>query len=476
MLLLVTMLCPILGGLLLGTCRGIPARTRRALAVGVTLATSALALALATKGFERFTLISYADRFTLSFRLDHRGKALMTLMAVLWPLSTLYATEYMAHEERESTFYMWFLLSYGVMIPFCCAEDLFTLYILYECVTLSTLPLVWHKKDVESIRAARTYVRYSIGCAAFGFAAMVMLGMNGSITFLRGGQTFDGLSDKLLNALFVTGFFGFGVKAAVFPFSRWLPKAGAAPTPVTALLHAVAVVNAGVFAVQRLIYDVLPIDRLRGGWGQAVALVAAVLTVLYGAVMAVREHHVKRRLAWSTVSNLGYMLVGAALMTTAGDAATMLHMVCHSLTKIVLFFCVGGVMVKTGLTQVAEMRGLGRRMPLTFAAFLMASLSLMGIPPLAGFSSKFALITAALDVGGPWALLGAGALIVSAILTAVYTLTVALPAWFLPGEGGQVERCDPTWRMLVPIFVILALMLAAGLWPGALMDALRNWQ
>lgn len=476
MLLAVTMLCPMLGGLLLGICRGIPDKARRTLAVGFALATSALVFALVRFGFPRFTLISYAERFTLSFRLDHRGEVFLQLMAVLWPLSVLYATEYMAHEERESTFYMWFLMTYGVMVLFCCAEDLFTLYILYECVTLSTLPLVWHKKDVESVRAARTYVRVTIGCAAFGFAAMVLLGMNGSITFLRGGQAFDGLSDDLLNALFVTAFFGFGVKAAVFPFSHWLPKAGAAPTPVTALLHAVAVVNAGVFAVQRLIYDVLPIDRLRGGWGQTVALAAAILTVLYGAVMAVRERHVKRRLAWSTVSNLGYMLIGAALLTPAGDAAAMLHMVCHSLTKIVLFFCVGAVMTQTGLTQVAEMRGLGRRMPLTFAAFLVASLSLMGIPPLAGFSSKFALIEAALDLGGTWALLGAAALIVSAILTAVYTLTVALPAWFLPAGESAGERCDPGWRMLLPIFLILALMLAAGLWPGALMDALRNWQ
>ena len=472
-MLIVTMLCPILGGLVIGCVPGMPARTRRALAVGVATATSLLALALIHAGVPARTLLTYSPRFSLTFRLDHRGEVFLKLMAVLWPLSTLYATEYMAHEAREATFFMWYLIAYGVMIAFCCAANLLTLYVLYECVTLTTLPLVWHKKDHDSIRAARSYVRYSIGCAAFGFAAVVILCAYGGSGFVWGGHPFEGLSDRLLNVMFVTAFFGFGVKAAVFPFSRWLPKAGAAPTPVTALLHAVAVVNAGVFAVQRVIYDVFPLQRLRGGWGQHVALAAAGLTILYGAVMAVRERHVKRRMAYSTVSNLGYMLLGAALMTSAGETASLMHMVCHSLIKIVLFFAIGAVMVQTGKTQVAEMRGLGRRMPVTFAAFLVASLSLMGIPPLAGFSSKVALISAAIDAGGAWALLGPGCLIASAVLTAVYTLSVALPAWYTgePAEGG---RCDPTWRMLLPIMLILALMIAAGLWPGALMDTLRN--
>lgn len=473
-MLAVTMLCPILGGLLLGCFRSIPAKIRRAAAVGVMCVTSLMVAALIRTGVPYHTLLSYTDRFTLSIGLDHRGKVFLALMAVLWPLSTLYAVEYMAHEEREATFFMWFLLAYGVMIPFCCAANLFTLYVLYECVTMVTLPLVWHKKDLESIRAARSYVRYSIGCAAFGLTVVVILSSFGSLRFSRGGNGFQDVPEGLLNALYLTAFFGFGVKAAVFPFSRWLPKAGAAPTPVTALLHAVAVVNAGVFSVQRVTYDVFGTARLANGWGRQAALAAACLTVLYGAVMAVREHHVKRRLAYSTVSNLGYMLLGTALMTAAGDAAATLHMVCHSLIKIVLFFCIGGVMTQTGLTQVAEMRGLGRRMPFTFAAFFVASLALMGIPPLAGFASKYALIEAAVDAGGFWPLMGAASLIVSAILTAVYTMTVALPAWYLPAGAEAGKRGDPGWRMLVSIYVILALMIAAGLWPGALMGALRG--
>ena len=473
-MLAVTMLCPILGGLIVGCVPGLSAKARKIIAVIAMCATSALAAALIRTGVETRVLLSYSEQFTLCLGLDHRGKVFLALMAVLWPLSTLYAAEYMEHEEREATFFMWFLLSYGVMIPFCCAANLFTLYVLYECVTMVTLPLVWHKKDLESIHAARSYVRYSIGCAAFGLTVVVILSGRGSLDFVKGGHAFENVPEGLLNALYITAFFGFGVKAAVFPFSRWLPKAGAAPTPVTALLHAVAVVNAGVFSVQRMTYDVFGAARLYGGWARHAALAAAALTVLYGAVMAVREHHVKRRLAYSTVSNLGYMLLGTALMTAAGDDASTLHMICHSLIKIVLFFCIGGVMTQTGLTQVAEMRGLGRRMPWTFAAFFVSSLSLMGIPPLAGFASKYALIDAEISAGGFWPLVGAASLVISAILSTVYTMTVALPAWYLPAGVEPGERCEPGWRMLVPIYVILALMVAAGLWPGALMNALRG--
>ena len=376
-MLAIATICPLLCGLFIGTKKGLSAKTVRILAVCAAALASVLAACLLIRGVPESTLLSYNGSFSISFALDQRGRIFLALMAVLWPLSVLYATEYMAHEERESTFYMWYLLSYAVMIPFCCAANLFTLYVFYEGITMVTLPLVWHKKDHDSIRAARSYVRYSIGCAAFGFAAMVVLGMLDSLTFVHGGRAFAVLPDPYLNVVFLTAFFGFGVKAAVVPFSMWLPKASAAPTPVTALLHAVAVVNGGVFAVQRVIYDVFGTERLSGGFGQKTAIVFSCLTILFGAVMAVRERHVKRRLAYSTVSNLGYMLLGAAMMTPAGETASLLHMVCHSLMKIILFFCIGAVTVKTGRTRVAEMRGLGRIMPFTFTAYVIAALAFL---------------------------------------------------------------------------------------------------
>ena len=474
-MLILALICPTAGALLLGLLKP-KVETARRLAVLIALATSVIALIMAWRGVPELTLLSYGDNYALRLGLDHRGKLFIALMALLWPLATLYATEYMAHEERETTFYMWYLLSYSVMLPFCCARNLFTLYVFYELLTLVTLPLVWHNKDHDSVRAARAYVRYAIGCAAFGFVAVIVLGHHGTLDFAAGGHVYPGLPVQLKRAVFVSAFFGFGVKAAIFPFGAWLPKASVAPTPVTALLHAVAVVNAGVFAVQRVAFDMFSTAALVGSWAQHLMLFISAFTVVFGATMALRERHAKRRLAYSTVSNLGYMLLGAALMSPEGDAGSMMHMIVHSVTKIVLFFCVGAVTVQTGRTRVAEMRGLGRRMPLTFSAFLIASLSLMGIPPLAGFVSKVELLEASIDLGGLWGTLGAATLMLSSILTGAYTLSIALPAWFLPQDGAPAAegRCDPTWRMLIPIFVILSVMLAIGLYPAPVLAAMRG--
>jgi len=402
------------------------------------------------------------------------GKVFLGLMAFLWPLAALYASEYMEHEEREDSFFSFYTMTYGVMILFCCARNLFTMYVLFECITLVTLPLVWHKKDPKSIRAARAYIRYSIGCAAFAFAAMILLSIYGNGDFQTGG-IIEEMPLQLANLTFLSAFFGFGVKAAVFPLCAWLPRASAAPTPVTALLHAVAVVNAGVFAVLRVIYHVFGTELLLGSWAQTIALSFSAATIVFGAWMAVRDTHVKRKLAYSTVSNLGYMLLGASLMSADGMAGSLAHMVCHGLMKILLFFCIGAVMVKTGRTQVSQMRSLARRMPLTFAFFTSGAIALMGIPPLCGFISKFHLINAAIAAGGTWAWLGTACLLLSSLLTAVYTLSMLLPALFLPPEGNAElsGRCDPGLRMLIPFALIAAACLLLGVYSRPLMQILH---
>lgn len=235
---------------------------------------------------------------------------------------------------------------------------------------------------------------------------------------------------------------------------------------MTALLHAVAVVNAGVFAVLRVIYYVFGAGVLNGCWAQHVALAFSVATILFGAWMAVRDTHVKRKLAYSTVSNLGYMLLGASLMRSSGLLGALLHMVNHGMMKILLFFCIGAIMVKTGRTQMREMNGLARRMPLTFAFFAFGSIALMGIPPLCGFVSKFYLASSAIEGGGLWAYLGTGALLLSSLLTAVYTLSTLLPGFFLPLDetaGAALKpNCDPGWRMLLPFCAIALSCLLLG--------------
>lgn len=240
------------------------------------------------------------------------------------------------------------------------------------------------------------------------------------------------IGDKINMMLFVyvLCFLGFGVKTAIWPFSGWLPKAGVAPTPVTALLHAVAVVNTGAFATMRVTYYSFGTGLLKGTWAQGVVMLLVIFTIVYGCSRALKETHLKRRLAWSTVSNMSYILFGVTLMTPLGLAAALCHMLFHSFMKICSFFCAGAVIHRTNRTYVHELDGLGRRMPRVFAIFTVSGMALMGVPGLAGFISKWQLAQAAAADDNPLAWVGVGALLVSALLTAIYMLTISVRAFF----------------------------------------------
>ncbi len=457
-------------------------RAREICAVAFTFLVSVAAgFALFKAGDGRTELFRLSEDFVCALRLDGAGKIYIGLAALLWPFSTLYAVEYMRHEEREGNFYVWFLLAYGAAIFLAAAENLFTLYIFYELLTVCTVPLVWHKRDEESTKAALTYMLYLIGGAALGFGAVVLVrvfpGVDG--TFRLGGTLLlssRSYADPIYAWIALLGFVGFGVKAAVLPLCRWLPKASIAPTPVTALLHAVAVVNAGVFAVMRVLYYEVPTAYIRGAWAQTAMLILSAGTLLYAAVMAVREQHVKRRLAWSTVSNLSYMLLGLSLLTQGGMRASLSHMIFHSLAKIILFFCAGAVLTQTGRTQVRQMHGLGRKMPLTFAAFTIAGLSLVGVPLFPGFVSKYALVTAAFEAGGALSIVGAVALMIATVLTVIYVMTIVFPAYFLPyhPEEGEALPRDPDAYMKMSLIILTALLIAAAVFANWIMTLLQT--
>ena len=251
-----------------------------------------------------------------------------------------------------------------------------------------------------------------------------------------------------------------------------------APTPVTALLHAVAVVKAGVFAVTRLTWYGFGPDLLRGTWAQYVVMGAAIFSIVYGSSKALRTQHLKRRLAWSTISNLSYVLLGVTTLTTAGLAAGLTHMVFHAVLKITLFFCVGAVHYKLHRDFVPDVEGCGVLMPIVFSCFAVASLGLMGVPPLAGFSSKWMLATAAVGEGSWLGYAGAAALILSALLTALYLMQIVLLAFF-PRQNRQLTmrvpkqaRRDPGARMTVPLMVLSAVSVGLGLWAGPLVDTI----
>ncbi len=415
------------------------------------------------------------------FRLDGAGMVYAGLVSFLWPLATLYSFEYMEHGEHIRSFFSLYTMTYGVTLGIAMAGNLVTLYVFYEMLTLVTFPLVLHDRTREARRASRMYLYFSIGGAACAFMGLVFVLMSGMTTdFTLGGVIGAGIAGfdpNILLAMYVLAFFGFGVKAAIFPVQKWLPAASVAPTPVTALLHAVAVVKSGAFAIIRLTYYSYGADYLKGTWAQYLVSAFVMFTILYGSTMAVKEIHFKKRLAYSTISNVSYILLGVVMMNPAGLVAALTHLVFHAFMKICAFFSAGAVMHKAERNYVYELDGLGLKMPVTFACFTAASLSLMGVPPFAGFLSKWNIVKAAMDVGGVMGVCAVVVLLYSALMTAVYMLTVVVRAFF-PSKDADLGRnegvTDPGWKMLVPLVVFVSIFTVMGIYSVPFMTFIQS--
>ena len=471
---------PILGGI------GVPLlpfrkRSRMLLYIeAVVLATSCIVWALLPGGTtETFHVVHFVNNLSISFKIDGMTMVFAGLIAILWPLATLYAFEYMTHEHNEKSFFLFYVMTYGITLGIAFASDMLTMYFFYELLTLVTVPLVMHTLTREAILAVRKYLYMSIGGAAFALMGMIFLMVYGETCEFTLGGVFspDTLArhGRLLLWIYLFSFMGFGVKAAIFPLSGWLPQAGVAPTPVTALLHAVAVVNAGAFAILRLTYYSFGTEFLRGSWVQNICLGVAMFTIVYGCSRAVKESHIKRRLAWSTVSNLSYIIFGAAIMTPQGMVGALAHFVFHGFMKITSFLCAGAFMHQTGKCYVYEMNGMGKRMKLVFGAFAVSALGLMGVPGLAGFISKWNLTEAAVNSGNPLAYGGVACLMASALLTAMYMLSIVRRAFF-PGTTEEVPSSvtDPGWQMCLPLVLCAAATVLLGLFSAPLIEFFRS--
>lgn len=477
--------------------------------VGGLVLINSLFMALVVTGHMGSSLVLFRlyGNLTVSFKVDRMGALFAGMIAFLWPLSTLYAFEYMRNEKRRKSFFAYYVMTYGITAGIALAGNLVTLYLFYEMLTLVTFPLVLFPMTKEAKNAARKYLYYSIGGAAFAFIGLVFVlnySATGTTEFVAGGMLNLEQANQHRNLLFliyVLAFFGFGVKAAIFPLHGWLPRATVAPTPVTALLHAVAVVKSGAFAILRFTYFNYGADFLRGSWAQWVVMAAAMVTIAFGSTMAVREVHWKKRLAYSTVANLSYILFGVTMMTPLGMAAALSHLVIHAMMKICAFFCAGVVQHQADKHYIYEVDGMGRQMPLTFGCFLVSGLSLMGIPLFGGFISKWNLIRSAFEAGGVLPCAGAAVILYSALMTGIYMLTVAIRAFFprtdrvgeedeasagasgaaaLAGaseeavsaaQGTAVYR-DPGWQMMVPLLIFAACILLLGIHPAPLMEYL----
>lgn len=479
---LAAILLPILGGLLIPACPFKKRNRMRLYIEAIVLLTSAIVWGLLCGGkTEVFHVVHFVSDLSISFKIDGMTMVFAGLIAILWPLATLYAFDYMEHEKHEKTFFMFYTMTYGVTLGIAFASDIVTMYFFYELLTLVTVPLVMHTLTREAILAVRKYLYYSLGGAAFALMGMIFIIVYGDTCEFVLGGVMNGAAVKeqslLLLWICFFSFMGFGVKAAIFPLSAWLPQAGVAPTPVTALLHAVAVVNAGAFAIIRLAYYSFGVELLAGTWVQYTVMALAMFTIVYGCSRAVKETHIKRRLAWSTVSNLSYIIFGAAIMTPMGLVGALTHFVFHGVMKICSFLCAGAFMHQTGKSHVYEMDGMGRKMKIVFSCFAVSGLGLMGVPGSAGFISKWNLTAAAVESGNALAYGGIACLLLSALLTAIYMLGVVSRAFFPSSDfdGKTIEDVkDPGWKMCVPLLVCAAATVLLGLFSEPLTAFFRD--
>ena len=412
------------------------------------------------------TLIELSPGIAVTLRADPAGMIFALLASSLWVLAGIYAVGYMraGSEHKQTRFFSVFALSLGATMGVAFAGNLLTFVLFYELLTLFTYPLVIHRETEESIAAGRKYLAYTLsgGVLLIGATAWVeILGIDANFTaggFLGG----RGLSDATLWVLLALLGVGVGVKAAVMPLHSWLPAAMVAPTPVSALLHAVAVVKAGVFGVVRMLVFVFGADVLRemGAW-QVIAGFAAA-TIIMASTIALRQDNLKRRLAYSTVTHLSYVVLGAALLGPTALIGALLHIVGHGVTKITLFFCAGAIHARTHRENVSELTGIGRQMPITMGAFALASLSMVGIPPFVLFVSKFYLGWGAAGVDQQLFMV---LYIASGVLSAAYLFPIVIRAFW--GSSPEFTRYgEADMRMVVPLAITGVLALVLGIVPN----------
>ena len=410
-------------------------------------------------------LVLHADTLSILF---------VTLSTVLWLVTTVYAIGYLENAPHRSRFFGFFSLCVSATVGLALAGNLFTFLIFYELLTLATYPLVAHRGTPEALRGARIYLAYTLGGGMLLLIGTVWLHViAGPTTFVEGG-ILNRLPTDLhpqLQAIFLLLMFGLGVKAALVPLHGWLPQAMVAPAPVSALLHAVAVVKAGAFGIVRVVYDVYGVNLAEElGLLTGLGIVAAI-TIVYGSVRALFQDNLKKRLAWSTVSQVSYIALGTAILGPIGTIGGVVHLVHQGIMKITLFFGAGNYAETLGIHRVSEMNGVGRRMPATTLAFSVAALGMIGVPPVAGFVSKWYLGLGALEAGmATWIM---PVLIASSVLNAAYFLPILHRAWFRepgpawPSEQLPAMRFETSAALLWPPVVTATLALVTGLFASA---------
>lgn len=425
----------------------------------------------------QMVLLNMTPTLRIEMNVDVIGCIFSVLMSTMWLLSSVFAREYMGHDDNERLYQVFYMCVLSALIGQCYAGSMVTLYVFYELMTLLSVPMVVHERTPQAVAAGIKYLVYSIFGAMLGLLGIFFFSNYlGTVTFVPGGvETAASAPSGLLLITFLV-IIGFGTKAGMFPMHGWLPTAHpVAPAPASAVLSGV-ITKAGVLAVLRVIYYLVGADVLRGTWVQKGFMTLTLITVFMGSMLAYRETLLKKRLAYSTVSQVSYVLFGLACMVPAAFEGAILHVVAHSVIKDALFLCAGAI-IQTGKIYVRDLRGIGKEMPITTWCWTIASLGLIGIPPTGGFVSKWQLATGSLETGlAGFDVVGPIILIVSALLTAAYLLPVTINGFF-PGSDydySTLTNKEGSKLMTVPMILLAAGVVLTGIFAQPLINVIMT--
>ncbi len=418
------------------------------------------------------TVWHVTSRLSFAYHIDGIAKYFAVIIGLIWLLAAIFSMEYMKHEHKPRRFFMFYVMSLSALISLCFSANMMTMYFSYELMTLLTFPLVIHTQEPQAVRAGMKYLGYSIFGAGLGLLGFFFLNTYCVTTeFAPGGTLNMALTEGNEPLLLFVFFFmavGFGCKAGMFPLHAWLPTAHpVAPSPASAVLSGI-ITKGGVICIIRVTFYLFGADFIRGSWAQTALLVLSLSTIFMGSMLAYKEKLLKKRLAYSTVSQVSYVLFGLLLLHPVGFAGALLQVAFHAAAKNILFLSAGAIIYKKGCTLVTELRGIGKEMPVVMWCFTIASLSLIGIPPAGGFVSKWVLAQGALSSQfGVLAVVGISILMLSALLTAGYLLAIVTDAFF-PGNSydyAAMEKREPNYFMTVPLTILAVAVVFFGVFP-----------
>ena len=455
-------------------------KTRDRFVLGSLAVTFLLVIGLCLTGDGAVTVFNIVEGLPVVLASDGVARLFAVLMSGMWLVSGAFSFTYMTHEGSQRRYYTFYLFTLAALMGLCFAGTLVTMYLFFEMMTLLSVAMVLHSMSKEAVAAGLKYLLYSIAGAMMGLMGVFFFTAKATTPVFVAGGSLDAAwvsnhTPLMLAILFVT-IVGFATKAGMFPMHGWLPTAHPiAPAPASAVLSGV-ITKAGVLCVIRFLYFVVGADLVRGTWVQTTLIILSLITVFMGSMMAFKTNGLKKRLAYSSVSQVSYVLFGLFMLNEVAFRGAMLHVYFHSIMKNLLFLSAGSIIFKTGLTDVRDLTGIGKKMPATIWCFTLAGCSLVGVPPLCGFFSKWQLAQGALASGvAVFSWLGPVVLLVSALLTGGYLLPIAINGFF-PGHAGghghgheehaAVESCEVNKTMLIPMIILAVLLFVLGFAPA----------